>query len=524
MKVLSPERMSLYDSYAIKSWGIPSVVLMENAGRNTYRLMKEKYLNGKKMIAVVCGRGNNGGDGFVIARYAFVEGFDVVVYLLCTKDELRGDAALNMGLFASLGGRIVEVNGSVKIISRGLKESDIIVDAIFGTGLSKPVSGRERTVIESINNSLRPVIAVDIPSGIDGRTGIPLGAAVKAMHTFTYGYPKLGHVFYPGAEHAGNLTVIDISIPSFIEDKLGTDGEITDGNVLRNFLKPRSAVSHKGTYGHVAVIAGSAGKTGAAHMASLAALKIGAGLVTLAIPSSLNPIMEGKLTEAMTYPVHDEGSGFFPASSYTELFHFIEDKDVVVIGPGLSQNAGTMALVRKIVTGVEKPFVIDADGINALKDHLDILKKAKGEIVLTPHPGELSRIMGMTPLKINADRVDAGRKFVEKYSVNLHLKGARSITFTKDGKMYINPTGNAALAKGGTGDVLTGFLGGLVAQGYTVTQATLAAAYLHGYIADRWTEKSGDAGLLATDLLDDAGRVIKDVLSGKERIYIEKSL
>lgn len=524
MKILSPERMAQYDAYAIKAWGIPSAVLMENAGRSAYRLMRERYLNGKKHIFIVCGSGNNGGDGFVIARYALADGFHTRVCLTCKSEDLRGDAALNMRLYESLGGVIIESGAYVKTVKEELKDADIFIDAIFGTGLSKPVEGKEKILIEEMNMSGKPVIAVDIPSGIDGKTGVPLGTAVKAVHTYTFGYPKLGQVLYPGAEHRGRLTVIDISIPAFIENTLGIDGHVTDGDMLRGILKPRSSSSHKGTYGHVAVIAGSIGKTGAASMTSLAALKIGAGLVTLLTPASLNAIMEMKLTEVMTYPLEDQGKGYFTLPSYKKIVDFVEDKDVIVIGPGLSQESETMEIVRKLVLDVKKPFIIDADGINAFKGHLNILKKTKNEVVLTPHPGELARITGMTPQEVNADRMGIGKKFTEAYKVNLLLKGAPSILFTTDNEVFINPTGNPALAKGGSGDILTGFIGGLVAQGHTIAQSTLTGAYLHGYIADRWAESSTDMDLLAGDLLQGLGQAIKELKNGEERIYIEESL
>lgn len=524
MKILSPERMAQYDAYAIKAWGIPSAVLMENAGRSAYRLMKERYLNGKKHIFIVCGRGNNGGDGFVMARYALADGFHTKVCLTCKSEDLKGDAALNMKLYESLGGVIIESGAHLKAVKEELRDADIIIDAIFGTGLSKPVEGKEKTIIEAVNTSGKPVIAVDIPSGIDGKTGGALGTAVKAIHTYTFGYPKLGQMLYPGTDHRGRLTVIDISIPRFIEDKLGIDGYVTDGDMLREILRPRASASHKGTNGHVAVIAGSIGKTGAASMTSLAALKIGAGLVTLLIPSSLNAIMEMKLTEVMTYPVEDQGKGYFTRSSYKKILDFVEDKDVIVIGPGLSQEQETMEMVRKLVLDVKKPFIIDADGINAFKGHLDILKKTKNEIVLTPHPGELARIMGITPRDVNADRMGIGKKFVETYKVNLLLKGAPSILFTTNNEVFINPTGNPALAKGGSGDILTGFIGGLVAQGHTIAESTYTGTYLHGYIADRWVESSTDMDLLAGDLLQGLGQAIKELKNGEERIYIEESL
>jgi NAD(P)H-hydrate epimerase len=331
-------------------------------------------------------------------------------------------------------------------------------------------------------------------------------------------------VLYPGAYHSGKLTVIDISIPEFIEDTIGIDGIVADGAMLRGFIRERLPWSHKGTFGHVVVIAGSTGKTGAAHMASLAALKVGAGLVTLIIPESLNSIMEAKLTEVMTYPVKDKGKGCLPLSAYKEIADFIEDKDVVVMGPGLSQDRGTMDLVRKLHRNVKKPFVIDADGINAFKGSPDMIRTSKHEAVFTPHPGELARIMGVTPQVVNAGRIGTGRSFTDKYGVHLLLKGARSILFSPGGEIIINPTGNPALAKGGSGDILTGFIGGFVAQGYSLTEATVLAAYIHGYIADTWAGNGVDIDMLACDLLDGVGKAIQEIRDGKDRVYIEKSL
>jgi len=524
MKLLSSERMVQYDEFAIHKWGIPSSVLMENAGRTTYRLTKELYLTEKKRLLIVCGRGNNGGDGFVVARYALRDGYETVVALLGRMKDLKGDAALNMRLYLSIGGRILECPDNINSLKRQLANADIIIDAIFGTGLSKPVSGVEKKAIEEINSSQKPVIAVDIPSGLDGTKGIPLGSAINATHTFTYGYPKLGQILYPGAYHTGRLTVVDISLPEIAEKSLGIDGHIIDGQMVRRILKQRIPWSHKGTYGHVAVIAGSPGKTGAAHMASMAALKIGAGLVTLLIPARLNDIMEVKLTEVMTYPVKDRGTGFFMLSSYDEIIEVLKGKDVIIMGPGLSQNSETMELVRKLYTTVTKPFVIDADGINAFQRHTGIIKKAKGDAIFTPHPGEFSRITGMSIHDINSDRVEAGRNFIKQYGATLVLKGARTIIFDSKGDIFINPTGNQSLAKGGSGDILTGLIGGILSQGYTPVEASILGTYLHGYIADSWIEEYTDMDLLACDMLNSLGESLRAIKDGKDRIYIEKSL
>jgi ADP-dependent NAD(P)H-hydrate dehydratase / NAD(P)H-hydrate epimerase len=523
MKLLSPERMKQYDAYAINTWGIPSAVLMENAGRSTYRLIKEEHLKGKKRLAICCGRGNNGGDGFVIARYAARDGFETTLFLMCEPGELKGDAALNMELYRALGGHMVAVKkpGDVR---QGLKEADLVVDAIFGTGLSKEVQGLDKAVIEEMNGSGKPIVAVDIPSGLDALRGVPLGIAVRAASTYTYGYAKPGQILYPGAAYVGELTVIDISLSPRAEEEIGIDGEVVDGDTVRGFLKTRSSWAHKGTFGHALVISGSTGKTGAAAMTSNAALKIGAGLVTLVIPRSLNDIMEVKLTEVMTHPVEDHGKGHLTQDAFDEIAAFARDKDVIVIGPGLSTVEETMALVRKLYVELDKPFVVDADGITSFQGHEDLIRKKAGHAVFTPHPGELGRLLGVSPAEINADRLGIGRRFVQTHNINLVLKGAGTVTFSPEGSLFINPTGNASLAKGGSGDVLTGFVGGLVSQGYTLLEASLLGVYLHGYIADTWVAKKSDMDLIAGDLLSGLGEALREIKSGTDRVYIKKSL
>ncbi len=524
MIVASPERMKQYDDYAMTRWGIPSAVLMENAGRSTYRLLKEQYLQGRRRVAIFCGPGNNGGDGFVIARYALRDGCVVEVFLLADPAALKGDALLNMDLYRSLGGTISLAEEDPDKAIEAMGKGDLIVDAIFGTGLTKEVRALERIIIEGMNGSGKPVIAVDIPSGLDGETGQPLGVAVRAVHTYTYGHPKLGHLLHPGVSYRGKLTVIDISLPEAARRDLGIDAYLVDGPMLRAIWRRRPPEAHKGTFGSVAVIAGSLGKTGAAAMTATAALKIGAGLVTLAVPASLNPIVAAKLTEAMTYPVEDKGKGFFPAACLEAVREFVSDKDVVVLGPGLGRSEETMALVRRLYGELDKPFVIDADGINAFIGHLDLLKGKGGKTLLTPHPGEFGRLVSMGPKEVNAQRLSAGRAFASGHKVDLVLKGAPTITFSTNGEAFFNPTGNPALAKGGTGDVLTGFIGGLASQGYKMRDAALIAAYVHGYVADTHAAQLTDMDLLAQDLISGVGQALHDIRNGTDRVYIEESL
>jgi NAD(P)H-hydrate epimerase len=524
MIVLSPERMQQYDAYAIKTWGIPSAVLMENAGRSTYRLLKQDYLGGRRKVVIFCGRGNNGGDGFVIARYAYRDGLDPHVFLLGNPESLKGDASLNMELYRGLGGKISIMGETIDEAVAGIRESDIVVDAIFGTGLTKEVQGRDEAVIEEINRSGRTVVAVDMPSGLDGLKGVPLGNAVMATHTYTYGHPKIGQLLYPGVTYRGRLTVVDISLPASAADALGIDASLVDGDTLRAFYRKRPPDAHKGMFGDCAVVAGSMGKVGAAVMATLAALKVGAGLVTLVTPGSLIQMAAGRLTEAMTYPVEDEGKGFFTAASFDEVRDFVADKDVVILGPGLGRAEETMAFARRLYVEVDKDFVIDADGINAFDGHSELLKERKGRVVLTPHPGEFGRLTDMSPKEVNSDRMNAGRRFVEKCMVNMVLKGTPTITFSSTGEAFINPTGNPALSKGGSGDILTGLIGGLAAQGYPLKEAAMLGVYLHGYIADTWRESSTDMDMLAGDLIPGVGPALRDIWNGTDRIYVEKSL
>jgi len=524
MIVATPEKMRECDNHAIEKWGIPSAVLMENAGRSTYRLIKEEYLKGRRRLAIFCGQGNNGGDGFVVARYALRDGFDTKVFLLADPASLKGDALLNMELFRSLGGSIIPIEVDPGRAAAAMKECDLVVDAIFGTGLAKEVRGVPKGVIEEMNASEKPIIAIDMPSGLDGKRGVPLGVAVRATHTYTYGSPKVGQLLLPGAVYRGKLTVVDIGLPASAYGESAIDGYLVDGAMLRGFFRDRPPEAHKGMFGHLAVIAGSTGKTGAAVMATTAAMKIGAGLVTLVCPGSLNPIVAAKLVEAMTYPVDDGSKGFFIEASYEAVKEFASDKDVVVIGPGLGRAEGTMALVRKLYRELDKPFVIDADGIGAFVGHLDLLREKGGKTVLTPHPGEFGRLVARAAKEVNADRLNAGRGFALEHRLNLVLKGAPTITFSEGGEAFFNPTGNPALSKGGAGDVLTGFIGGLASQGYGMRDASLLSVYLHGYIADTWAREQTDMDLMAQDLISGVGDALRDVRNGTDRVYVEASL
>lgn len=503
MKFCTAAEMRRLDEKTIKECGIPGVVLMENAGRGAAVLTREYFgdLTGRG-LAVVCGRGNNGGDGFVMARIFHGWGASVRVFLLSNKEKVGGDAKVNMDVVANMGLEIVEIANDSDLERLTFSESDIIVDAILGTGLSSEVRGLYRDVIIKINDSERPVVSVDVPSGVDSDAGAICGVAVKADLTVTFGLPKIGLLTPPGEDMAGRLEVVDIGIPPHILEEADPGKELLIEESMTGLIEPREKTGHKGRYGHVLIAAGSTGKTGAAAMAASAAARSGAGLVTLAVPASLNPVLEQKLTEVMTEPLAEEMPGFLAAESADRILDLAEGKSVLAIGPGLGARPGAAELVEAVVKKCGLPIVIDADGLNALVGNTGVLKKARREIVLTPHPGEMARLTGKTVAQVQADRLGAAAEFSKRYSVITVLKGYRTIIAEPGGVLYMNTTGGPHMASGGMGDVLTGVIAGLVAQGLSVLDAARLGVYVHGLAADEAAEARGAIGILASDLID----------------------
>ena len=515
MKVVSALQMKNLDRRAIEEFGIQGIVLMENAGRATIEAI-DKYFSPLSMrkIIIIAGSGNNGGDGFVIGRHLFNRGVDVEAFLLGPKAKVNGEAQVNLELYQKLR-PVQELHCREDIIKfqNLLDHADLIIDAILGTGLNTEVRGLYRDIIERINSLPTPVVSIDIPSGIDAGTGKVLGTAVYADLTVTFGLPKIGLVIYPGIERAGILEVADISIPSYLVREENITVELLDAHDLVPLLRQRDRNSHKGTYGHALIIAGSVGKTGAAALASNAALRIGAGLVTLGIPASLNPVMEVKLTEVMTEPLAETDFQTLSTNALPRIQELCEGKKVLALGPGISTHPETRSVVLHIIRNSRIPLVVDADGINALGEKPSVLHEAHCPIVLTPHPGEMARLLGISIQEVQDDRIGVSKKFAQEYGVVLVLKGARTIIAEPNGTIYINSTGNPGMASGGTGDVLTGMIAGLTAQGYTMGEASRLGAFLHGYIADGITEQRGEAGLTATDILDRIPVTFKEVMS-----------
>ena len=515
MKIVDSDTMRRLDEITIKKYGIPGLVPMENAGRGVAGIIERDFGNLKgKNISIFAGKGNNGGDGFVAARHLSNKGFKVVVYLLAKKSDVKGDAKVNLDIWSRMGGEVIEILSirGVEKYRSNIRHAALIVDAIFGTGLSADVKGIQRDVIEFINRLNKPVVAVDIPSGLDASNGKVLGSCVKATITATMAIPKIGLVVYPGVDYAGRVETVDIGMPMELLKDEKIPWEVLDFEGIKKLLRPRHGNSHKGTFGHLFVLAGSVGKTGAAAMTSVGAMRAGAGLVTLGIPESLNPIMAKKLTEVMTLPLAESASGVCGYEAFDEVVKFIRDKEVVVLGPGLTASEPVRRLVLRLTKESNIPLVIDADGINCLAYDVKILKKAKAPIIITPHPGEMARLVGMTAKDIQEDRIGIAERFAKENKVIVVLKGAGTVIAEPSGKIFINSTGNPGMATAGTGDVLSGMIGGFIAQGYSPIDAARIGVYLHGLAGDESAKKKGQIGMMATDILDILPKVINSFM------------
>jgi NAD(P)H-hydrate epimerase len=511
MRLVKASEMQEMDRLTIQQLGIPGPVLMENAGRAAARFFLEHFKpeNGTHVLCL-CGPGNNGGDGYVMARYLHQAGLRVSVIILAALEKIAGDARLNLEIIQRLGFEIKEVIDLQQwaLLEPSLLEADYIIDGLLGTGLNSNVAGLYRTVIEAVNNYQRPVMAIDIPSGLNADTGQIMGAAVQADLTVTFGLPKIGQLVFPGAALAGRLICADIGIPKAVAGQVAGRYYLLEPEDFQSLLQEEQADTHKGQRGHLLVLAGSIGKTGAATLAALGALRAGTGLVTVGIPRSLNAILEEKLTEAMTVPLAETAAGSLALAAEPEIEQLFQGKTALAIGPGLSTHPETAELVRRLVQKCPLPMVVDADGLNALAGNLPILAPQKEHMILTPHPGEMARLTNKQSKEVQADRLGIAARFVEEHGCYLVLKGARSLIAEPGGELFINPTGNPALAAGGSGDVLTGLIGGFLARGWPRLQAAMAGVYLHGLAADFLAEEKGETGILAGELLEPIPRLM----------------
>lgn len=508
MKVVTTEEMRGIDRKTIEEYGIPGMVLMERAGLAVAMKIKELFQKGK--VIVLSGGGNNGGDGLVAARTLFNWGWNVKVLLLSKEGKLSRDCLQQYRIAKKMG---ISIEFRSSLDSKDL-HSAIVVDAIFGTGINKPVADPVAGIIRFLNGfSDCRTVSVDIPSGISADTGEVMGEGVRADFTITFGLPKIGHVLYPGAEYAGKVLTEDIGFPSELLRSGDIHVQTFEKSEASSLLPERQNNSYKGDYGHVLVVAGSVGKTGAALMTARACLKSGAGMVTLGVPETLARIFETRVTEEMVLPLPDTGEGILSEKAYEVIMEFLNKRgDVLAMGPGLTSAAGIRRLVEKLIVTIAVPAVIDADAINSLSGNKELLKKAKAPLVLTPHPGEMARLLrkpeeegesGKELInRIERDRINAGRSFAKETGAYLVLKGVPTVLAEPGGNIFLNTTGNPGMATAGSGDVLTGVIAGLLGQGLNTVESALLGVYMHGLSGDIAASKKGIIPMTAGDIID----------------------
>jgi ADP-dependent NAD(P)H-hydrate dehydratase / NAD(P)H-hydrate epimerase len=504
MFVVTAEQMREMDRLTIEKYGVPSLALMEQAGEGITRAILERFSRlARRGVLIVAGKGNNGGDGFVVARLLKKRRIPCEVALLARKDEVSTDSAHNLRAYMKLKGKVVEIaSGGLDLLRQRMKGKGLLVDAILGTGIKSDVRGLYAEAITLMNVSSLPMVAVDIPSGLHTDRGIPLGVSVQAELTVALAFAKLGEVIYPGLNYVGNLAVADIGIDPRAVQEVAPKTELMQQEEISWLVPTRDPDSHKGTYGHLLVIAGSRGKTGAAILASRAAMRTGAGLVTLAAPRSLNDIFASSLVEVMSEPLAENGDEEMEPLGDEAWRLLLARKNVVLFGPGIGVNDAARNNLRWLLRNSELPWVIDADGLNNLALDLARLRNAKTPPVLTPHPGEMARLIGKDTASVNQDRIGIARAFATEHRCYLVLKGARSVIATADGKAFINPTGNPGMASGGMGDALAGILAALLGQGLSAEHAMKLGVYLHGFIGDRVAAEKGEIGLIASDIIE----------------------
>lgn len=528
MRVLTAEQMRQVDRRAIEELGIPGMVLMENAAIGLADAIGESFAEAET-VAILCGPGNNGGDGLALARHLEGRGYRFRVFLVLRSSEPSGDAELQLQILERSGIEVERIlpDGDLASVLASCEGADLVVDALFGTGLSRPLEGHFAELVDGLGSVTTPILAVDIASGLDGSSGQVSACHLSAQMTVTFGAPKVAHVLGPAAGAMGELVVTDLGVPSFVIDEAPGELHLLLRHELAACLLPRSPRGHKGTFGHALVVAGSPGKGGAAVLASAAAVRSGAGLVTAAVPESLLMMVDGASLESMTLALPWDPDGGWTEAALGAVLDAAQGKDAVALGPGLSLLGNTAALVRRLAVQVSLPLVLDADALNAFDSslpepdgtdaadvapssstlrlstlRLSTLRQRSAPTVLTPHPGEMARLLGISTAEVEGDRLTAVRRAATLSQAVVLLKGHRSLIADPTGGVWINPTGNVALATGGSGDVLTGLLVGLLAQGYDALVAAQLAAFLHGLAADLWVRQRSPECLRASDLIE----------------------
>ncbi|KKM08641.1 carbohydrate kinase [Clostridiales bacterium PH28_bin88] len=520
MKLVTAEEMRELDQLASSQYGIPGIVLMENAGLRVLDAVLE-ILEGEvagKRVLVFAGKGNNGGDGFVVARHLANKRAEVKVFLLGRPEDVRGDARVNLDILEQMGVKIypLQAEKDLQRVDIALLHADVLVDAIYGTGFKGAAMGTIAQVIRQINSAHRPLVAVDLPSGLEANTGKVYGPCVQATRTVTFGLPKLGLYLEPGARYAGDVTVADISLPARLVSGRPLKRELLTPSWCSAQLPRREPSAHKGSFGRVLVVGGSEGMTGAVTLSAQAALRSGAGLVTAAVPRSLHPVLETKTTEVMTSPLPETDARSFSMEAVAPVLELARDATVVALGMGIGRHPATVEWVRRLLPQLKVPVVIDADGLNALAGATGLFPSLGVPVVITPHPGEMARLLDVAAARVQEDRLKGAEQAAKDWGVTVVLKGAKTVVASPGGETFLNPTGNPGMATGGSGDVLTGVIAGLMAQGLAAPVAAAVGVFVHGAAGDLAARSKGHRGLIAGDILEMLPTIWRDLEVGPE--------
>ena len=512
--MLNAAQMREADRITTDEIGIASLVLMECAGRQVVATMEERLEDlDASRIAVLCGPGNNGGDGFVVARTLLQAGHDVEVFVVGRAADVKGDARVNLDILGRLGYTVVEIGDAHdwELHASDVSACDLVVDAMFGTGLSRPLGGVFETIVRDINASPLPVVAIDIPSGLSGSTADVIGPAIEADLTVTFATPKLPHVLPPAEALCGDVVTVEIGIPGEVVDALdGSRIDVITREAVAGSLEPRDADTHKGDYGRVLIVGGALGRTGAAYLSGMAALRSGAGLVTVAAPASAVPIIASMGAEFMTLPL-PEIDGRIDAAAALEVI-LDAGADVIAAGPGLGTGPEAAALIFGLIERSGGPLVLDADALTICATDVERLRARDGlDIIVTPHPGEMARLTGTSTAEVQQARLESAQRFATTHGVHVVLKGHRTLVVSPDGRTGINRTGNPGMATGGTGDVLTGVIAAWLAQLLDAEAATRVGVHLHGRAGDLAAAAVGMPALVAGDVLRYLGAAWRDV-------------
>ncbi|MCX7013668.1 MAG: NAD(P)H-hydrate dehydratase [Candidatus Sumerlaeota bacterium] len=507
MKVATAQQMREIDRMAIEKRGIPGRTLMERAGRAVANEALARFEPDSAIV--LAGKGNNGGDGFVVARLLHEAGVRCRVELFAAFEELKGDALAQFQALPT--GVKVEPRATAEGLAEVIEPYDVIIDALLGTGARGAARGALGEAIEAMNAAPAPIIAIDVPSGLPADGAAPEGPCVRAAATVTLGLPKIGLVTYPGLGYAGAVTVADLGFPRDLLESSNLKLSIHGPDEIGSFLPRRPGDGNKGTFGKALILAGSTGMTGAAVLAARAAGRSGAGLIYCGVPAGLEIVFDILLVEAVKRRIPSRAGGRFDEASIDAALAAAREVESVALGPGLSTEPGVAEFVRAILEQYRGALVLDADGLNVLGEEPDVLRRRPGPTIVTPHPGEMGRLIGRSARDVQADRVGIARSFAERHNVVVVLKGAQSVIAEPNGQAALNTSGNSGMAKGGSGDVLTGLIAGLLAQGLDPARAAQAGVFLHGLAGDIAARRHGVRAMTPSDMIECLGEAFQTI-------------